>query len=625
MKLNTLKEKLTSSKFYLILLGLASTIWFLIRVIPKPSRAAYPCMRVAAPFMSTLVIYLLSLGTTTFALKRFGKNIKRARFLTAGAFLVVALLSFSTYLLQEAQDVSANTVKSAEEMATMAANTPIGEAKGTIPGRVTWVHSAEATNENMNPDNDYWYEDKHVDQDVVYSMLQNGIVGLTGTTTINEGWDALFKYFNSQHNKGAVGYKPGEKIFIKVNFTNSCCSGTERRMDATPQLMLVLLKSLIEEAGVPQSSITIGDPFRGFKDFHLEKCYAKYPYVHYIGPNASGNVEQTTATSQDILKFSDGMETAKIAQAFVDADYFINMPCLKSHDAGGITVAAKNHQGSVLHPNDDPDGQSAFFMHYSLPGENDGLKEYRHLVDYMAHEHLGGKTLLILVDAIWGGDNWEGNIFKWQMDPFNNDYPSSLILAQDPVALESVCYDILLEEYTNPPFGGDYPQMSGANDYILQAASSDYWPASISYDPEGDGSVIGSLGVHEHWNNSTDRQYTRNLGTGDGIELQYITELKEVPVSVVGVFESNNALNVYPNPVSENATIIVPEGLSKNAELKIYNIEGRLVNQIAVNGEKEIVWNANSVNGNRVAAGIYMILITDSELNETFTAKVSVQ
>ena len=28
-----------------------------------------------------------------------------------------------------------------------------------------------------------------------------------------------------------------------------------------------------------------------------------------------------------------------------------------------------------------------------------------------------------------------------------------------------------------------------------------------------------SLGVHEHWNNSVDKQYSRNLGTDNGIEL----------------------------------------------------------------------------------------------------------
>jgi uncharacterized BrkB/YihY/UPF0761 family membrane protein len=37
----------------LFFLGLAALIWFLIRVIPKPSRAAYPCMQAAFVFMLT--------------------------------------------------------------------------------------------------------------------------------------------------------------------------------------------------------------------------------------------------------------------------------------------------------------------------------------------------------------------------------------------------------------------------------------------------------------------------------------------------------------------------------------------------------------------------------------------
>ena len=36
---------------------------------------------------------------------------------------------------------------------------------------------------------------------------------------------------------------------------------------------------------------------------------------------------------------------------------------------------------------------------------------------------------------------------------------------------------------------------------------------------DGDGNVVGNLGVHEHWNNSTDKQYSRDLGHDEGIEL----------------------------------------------------------------------------------------------------------
>jgi hypothetical protein len=44
-------------------------------------------------------------------------------------------------------------------------------------------------------------------------------------------------------------------------------------------------------------------------------------------------------------------------------------------------------------------------------------------------------------------------------------------------------------------------------------------PSKTVYDPERDGIRCRSLGVHEHWNNGTDKKYSRNLGKAHGIEL----------------------------------------------------------------------------------------------------------
>jgi hypothetical protein len=48
-------------------------------------------------------------------------------------------------------------------------------------------------------------------------------------------------------------------------------------------------------------------------------------------------------------------------------------------------------------------------------------------------------------------------------------------------------------------------------------------PSKTVYDPERDGIRCRSLGVHEHWNNGTDKKYSRNLGKAHGIELFLIT------------------------------------------------------------------------------------------------------
>src|SRR5690242_5226429 len=42
-------------------MGLVSLIWFLVRVIPKPIRATYPCQRIAAPVASSFVVWLLGI------------------------------------------------------------------------------------------------------------------------------------------------------------------------------------------------------------------------------------------------------------------------------------------------------------------------------------------------------------------------------------------------------------------------------------------------------------------------------------------------------------------------------------------------------------------------------------
>ena len=60
LKLHSLIGKNARAKIVFVALGISSTIWFLIRVIPKPQRAFYPCMRAAAPLMSTFVIYIIT-------------------------------------------------------------------------------------------------------------------------------------------------------------------------------------------------------------------------------------------------------------------------------------------------------------------------------------------------------------------------------------------------------------------------------------------------------------------------------------------------------------------------------------------------------------------------------------
>lgn len=606
IRINKFFGSLSRTKLAFFITGIAATCWFLIRVIPKPSRAAYPCMRASAPFMSAFVLYLIGLTSTIYLFKE-----KKGRHLllksALGIVFVISLL------------FSFNTSNSLVDATYFEPNQPIGVAKGIFPGRVVWVYNPAATNADMaNTSDDNWSMDINCNQNQVEAMLFSGLRRVGGKSNVKEAWDAIFKNFNSAHGRGMVGYTPGEKIAIKINLTNSAI-GTPgpNRMDASPQLVLAILKQLVKVVGVPQSDIWIGDNYRTFRENYYQKCHTYFPNVHYVDGTGFDGREKTVPSSEQLLKFSDKKETSSIPQHMVDATYIINIPCLKSHDSAGITLAAKNHQGTVLEKGTPPEGQSAMYMHYALPVNNPKMGSYRHLVDYMGHKDLGGKTLLYLVDGLWAGRSWEGFLEKWKMAPFNNDYPSSLFLSQDAVAIESVCYDFLLAEYAGKTSSQKYPYMSGVDDYLIQAADPSKWAAGITYDPEGDGTPIASLGVYEHWNNSTDKQYSRNLKQGNGIELISYFSQSTDPYKdevITGISQNEGiGYRVFPNPFSEK--IVVEAKDVQPLKMHVYDLKGQLVFNTVVN--KSYTWQGNTNSGAGITKGTYLVKLAELKSGKT--------
>jgi hypothetical protein len=99
------------------------------------------------------------------------------------------------------------------------------------------------------------------------------------------------------------------------------------------------------------------------------------------------------------------------------------------------------------------------------------------------------------------------------MTPFNNNWPCSLFASQDPVAIDAVGLDFLRAEFP------DAQDMAFSDQYLIEAALADNPPSKTKYDPQRDHSEITSLGTMEHWNNASEKKYSRNLSNGKGIEL----------------------------------------------------------------------------------------------------------
>ena len=490
------------------LLGLAALVWFLIRVVPKPSRMEYPCQQVAAPIALSFVAFISSTLVGVGTWKRV-RNLWNARRVTLGlsVLLIGVLASGTLYVMSVDNSLMGQVIRKQIDNGTDmgrfipidAPNTPMGVAKGIHPGRVAWAYDPKAA--AWDGKHGLYSDADNNSQTRVNDMLEGVIIALTNQKTIDKAWDELFRLFNYKKGKGAVSYKKGEKIAIKVNLNDN---GGSNIIDATPQSVYALLHQLIDIMQVPQNNITVYDAQRRGISAIYDYMQPLYPEVNY--QNWGGFVPDVVHYSSEITDKG----SMNLARAAYEADYMINMALMKRHSeptdkwrdsAGqtGITSTGKNQFGSL---------EKVPPLHFSIRDWSSfrGMGTYNCIVDLMAHERIGGNTLVYIVDAMYVNPKHNGHAVRFKRAPFNNGWTSSFLASNDQVAIESVVLDFIYSELPLP---------ANADNFLHEAANIGNPPSGIAYA----GKKLVSLGVHEHWNNPEQRMYSRNLGTGKGIEL----------------------------------------------------------------------------------------------------------
>ena len=83
---------------------------------------------------------------------------------------------------------------------------------------------------------------------------------------------------------------------------------------------------------------------------------------------------------------------------------------------------------------------------------------------------------------------------------------------------------------------------------------------------------------------------------------------------IPGTFDLNQN---YPNPFNPSTTINFNVPNFSDVKITVYDLNGKLVNTLVdasyASGSYNVVWNGDDINGNKVAAGIYMYNLTSGQ------------
>ena len=159
-------------------------------------------------------------------------------------------------------------------------NQPIGIGRGIHPGRVAWIHAPGVA--QWDGKTGLWVEDRWNDQAKADRMIPEAVMQMTGETTPQKAWKALFKHFNKTHGRGNRGYKRGEMIAVKLNMNNAITHHDTIELNSSPCVTLALVRSMVHDAGVRQQDIVLCEPSRAITDSIFNKVRREFPQVRVI-------------------------------------------------------------------------------------------------------------------------------------------------------------------------------------------------------------------------------------------------------------------------------------------------------------------------------------------------------
>ena len=183
---------------------------------------------------------------------------------------------------------------------------PLG-MPGLFPGRVVQVHHSQSL------------VNQRVSQPAVRAMIDDGMTSLTGASSVKDAWARFFV--------------ASDIVALKVN--PSGVPGTTTSIALVREVVRAL-----NDVGIPNKSIVVYD--RNSNQLEVNGYHALVPPgVRVLGLDRRGGYDRNVFCEMDCF---GERETRSYLATLVSSEVtkIVNLPCLKEHNASGVTGCLKN-------------------------------------------------------------------------------------------------------------------------------------------------------------------------------------------------------------------------------------------------------------------------------------------
>lgn len=414
-----------------VIIGFFALCWFLIRVIPKPSRATYPCQKAAFPLATAFVIWLIGVFTSIRLFQKSkalasAKKFKIAVGVSVGAICLLGL----SFLVKPTLNAIANSP------AFFESTDLIKDGENVLDALQSKVAISKSTK----------LDAKQVTYAELETMIREVVAGAGGLNDIITDGDVVVLKPN------LVTYpKDKDKNIIKQ--VNGMVSEW-RVVDIVAKLVKEINpngKCVVMEGSVKVTtdvyrvmgyfdSITHVDEFFAFEDISGDwEDFESDSLISIELPDSLSRYPDELKPNKDRRLFMN--------KRYYDADVIISLPVLKNHGGAGITGAIKNVAigctPAKIYANKEDD---QYLRNYGVQHKRENLSNFIHdyyvfrPVDFAITDGLQGMEYGPVGMGRYPNVLKNMRIMMASKDPVALDAVAGFIMQQDPQMVDYLVY-----------------------------------------------------------------------------------------------------------------------------------------------------------------------------------------